>query len=82
MTTQGNRLFAVADASGQKQFFDLKGTAKLYRNSLIVGGFKAAHVTYGPDHPNHKAMRRHAGWNKGRHPKANWQGKSKQVKKF
>lgn len=84
MTTQGDKRWAVADKDGKKQYFDIKSIAKTFRNALIAGGFKGAHVTYGPDHPLHHANRSKPSWNKGRHPKATWRGKGKgkEVRKF
>lgn len=84
MNGGGNRFFAVADKNGKKEYFDLKGVAKTYRNSLIASGFKGAHVTYGPDHPLHHSERKVVPWNKGRHPKATWKakGKGNQIRKY
>jgi hypothetical protein len=64
-----NRFFAVENKDGNKEYFDYKMIAKKYRDKLIGDGFKAAHVTFGPDHPQHKANRKAPSWNKGRHPK-------------
>lgn len=77
----GNRLFAVEDRHGKKQYFDLKGAAKKHRNALKEGGFSNAQVTYGPDHPKHHSTRKKVSWNKGLHPKRSWRG-SKAVRQF
>lgn len=73
----GNQMFAVADKTGKKQYFDLKVPAKTHRDKLVAEGFKGAHVTFGPDHPLHHSNRETTSWNKGRHPKASWKGKNK-----
>lgn len=66
---QGNEFFKVKDKDGKWHYFDLKTLAKKFRDKLIAAGFKAAHVSFGPDHPNHVNNRRKASWNKGHHPK-------------
>jgi hypothetical protein len=78
----GNRLFAV-EGPKSKKYFDLKGAAKKHRDKLISQGVKDAHVTYGPDHPKHKANRKPTSWNKGKHPKKGWnKGKAAQYRAF
>lgn len=73
----GWKRFQVVGKDGKKHFFEPKVAAKKFRDGPDAA--KGAVVSFGPDHPKHKLNRREHGWNKGRHPRSGWQGKSKKA---